>query len=115
MPDLMAQIVAYLATAVAAPVSTQAPETPPARYVVITRSGGSSTLFTLAERLTVDAIGTSDADAAALLRSVTDALLIASDHIEDVYRATVESTYRSSHDSTDQWSASVTMMANRQD
>lgn len=109
--DLLAKIIAYLASVLDVPVATDFPATPPASMVVVSRTGGSADRFLQSPRLTVTATAESDLAASTLLAEVCAACLEMPDHMDEVCTAAIGSTYSAFADGAFAWAAEVSLLA----
>lgn len=113
MNDVTPQIVGLLAESLGVRVSTVRPPDAPAEFVMVYRSGGSSTRFVDEPRYLVHAWAGSDLDAARLIQQASDVMLWLPDHIPNVAHATQDTMYRNDLDGAHRWSAAFVLVVNR--
>ena len=111
--DILAELVPYLATRLDCPVMTERPEKPPARIVIVRRTGGRGDRFVDRPRVLIHCWDVSDEAAAALCYQVSTFMLSAADKITNLTMCTQDSIYQNNLDGKNRWSASFDLVTNR--
>lgn len=113
MNDVTPQIVGLLQSALGVRVATVRPPEPPEAFVMVYRSGGSSSRFVDEPRYLVHAWAGSDLAAAQLIHQASDVMLALPDDIPNVAHATQDTMYRNDLDGAHRWSAAFVLVVNR--
>lgn len=113
MNDVTPDIVALLQSALGVRVSTVRPPDPPEEFVMVYRTGGTSTRFVDEPRYLVHAWAGSDIDAAHLIQMASDVMIALPDDIPNVAHATQDTMYRNDIDGAHRWSAAFVLVVNR--
>lgn len=111
--DIIAEMVAHLEAELLVPVSSEAPQRVPDKFVLVRRAGGGGDRFVDNPRINLHCWAPTDYGAAALAYDAATAALAGPDHITNLAAISQDSIYQNDLDGRHRWTVSLVGVCNR--